>query len=186
MSRQSWRESLISSYAAGPLLSNSALAASILNSDVKYTFPAQYFRLGKIIHIYGMAAVSNIASPAGTVTFTLRLNGNVVYTSGAVQFSGTAHTSLPAWFDIWLTTFTDGTASNFLGQGETQSRVWNMVGGADITSYITTAPMPNTTPAVGGNFDGTVATQMDLFGQFSIANAGNNFQLQQFFLESLN
>jgi hypothetical protein len=46
--------------------------------------------------------------------------------------------------------------------------------------------MPASAPAVGSGFDYNATQQLDLFGTWSIANAGNSIQCHQFILEALN
>lgn len=186
MSRQSFKSTLISSYADGPALSNIAGPQSILNPDCKWTFPAQYFRLGRVIRITGMVALSNIVTTPGTITLDVRLNGTVVWSSGAMNFSATAHTLLPCDLSITLATYADGSSSNFLGQGFAWSRALAVGAGADNTNSIVLYPMPTTSPAVGSNFDGTLAQQLDMQVTFSNQQTGNAITLKQFVLTSMN
>jgi hypothetical protein len=46
--------------------------------------------------------------------------------------------------------------------------------------------VPATAPAVGTGFDSTIANTMDFFVGFSISNAGNGVQVQQYIVEALN
>ena len=190
MSLQTWRECLIASYAAGPTLSNSAVATSILNPNSKLTFDPEYFEVGRIIELTALCALSNIVTTPGTILFDVRLGGTLVFTSDAYQMTTTASTLLPFLFRVRLTCFTDGSAANFMGEGWASGRIFPTGGsgtaGVNFTQSNGLVPVPQGIPAVGPNFDATISQQLDVFGTFSIANAGNALQVQQYYVESLN
>ena len=186
MSRQGWVECVTYMDSAGPTLANSIVATSILNTDAKFTFPALYFNLGRVMRITLLLAISNIVTAPGTFTIDVRLGGTVVWTSGAQQLSQTAHTSIPEAIEIDLTVFTDGSAANFMGQGWALGWPIIMLSTTDRPGTVHIVPLPQTAPAVGGNFDATQPQQLDVFATFSVANAGNAVQVQQYEVEILN
>jgi hypothetical protein len=96
MSLQRWGETLITAQGAGPTLSNSVTATSILPPQAKITLPNNYFNdVGREFRISGMAQVSNVVTTPGTLTLDIRFGATVVFNGGAMQMSTTAHTTLP-------------------------------------------------------------------------------------------
>jgi hypothetical protein len=73
-----------------------------------------------------------------------------------------------------------------IGQGRITSQALSLTAVADSTTTPATLLIPNTTPAVGTGFDSTVANLVQVFGTFSIANAANAVQVQQYSLIALN
>lgn len=145
--------------------------------------PAQYFAyVGQKIRITAQGQISNVVTTPGTVTFDVRFGSTVVFTSGAIPQSTTAHTSLPFWIDIELTCRAVGTSANLMGQGRAQSLVFQVAQQADAGTILThnTVLIPTTTPAVGNNFDSTATQVIDFFGTFSVSNAGTAMTLQQY------
>jgi|SRR6185437_1372093 len=186
MSRQRWQETLISAQVAGSSLSNSSSATSILPSQAKFVIPANFLNdIGTGLRIRSFGQVSNIVTTPGTLTLDFRLGGTVVFTTGAMQLSTTAHTNVPFRLDVDLVLRASGSASNFMGQGLFFSQAAN-ISGADSTTGHSFLMAPNSAPAVGNNFDATASQPADLFATFSIANSGNAITLQMYTLESLN
>jgi len=189
MSAYSWGEALTVAKVAGPALSNSSSATSILPTANVYTLPANFFTIGKVLVLKGSGQLSNIVTTPGTLTLDVYLGGSVVaFTSGAMQLSTTAHTTLPFEFEIMLTTRAEGsgTSANLMGQGRIASQCMSLTAVADSTTTIASLMMPNTTPAVGTGFDSTAAQSVNLRATFSIANSGNALTLQQYALIALN
>ena len=173
---QTWVESLASAGAAGPSLSNSSSATSILNPQEKLVLPAQYFSsVGRALRLTVTGRLSNIVTTPGTLTLALKFGSTVVFTSGAMQMSATAHTTLPFYLQVILVCRAIGSTSTLIGQG---SIVSACVDG--------TLLVPATAPAVGTAFDGSASQIVDLAATFSIADAGNLIQCEEFLLESLN
>jgi hypothetical protein len=187
MPSQSWVQTLYTIPVAGANLTASAAATSLLpNASPRLTFPNSFFAsIGQTLRIKGAAQLGNIVTTPGTLTLDIRLGGTVVFTSGAMQLSTTAHTTLPLWYEILLTLRAVGTAANFMGQGTATSQCLSLTAVADSTTTPATLLMPNTVPTVGNNVDATTALALDHFGTFSLNNA-NAIQLQQFSVESMN
>jgi|SRR5579872_2973477 len=182
-----WVGTLITAQGAGASLSSSASATSILPAQAKYTLPNNFWdHVGQEMRISGMCDVSNIVTTPGTLTLDIRFGGTVVFNGGAMQLSTTAHTTLPLWFEIYLTLRATGSSANLMGQGRATSQTLSLTAVADSTTTPATLLMPNTTPAVGTNFDATASQQVDMFATFSISNAANLIQLQTYRVESLN
>lgn len=180
-----YTQPLIRMSKAGPALSASTTPTSLLDSSAKFTMPANLLvGPGDEFYISGMGQISNIVTTPGTFTLDFRLGGTVVYNSGAMQLSTTAHTTLPFWFEIWLTCRAIGSAANFMGQGKFISQALNISSSDSATGH-SVLLAPNSTPTVGNSFDSTAAQQADVFGTFSINNAANAFTLQQYRLLAL-
>lgn len=175
---QSWVESLVTAQAAGTSLSNSASATSILSAAQKIALPAGFLDVpGKAIRITALGRLSNIVTTPGTLTFEIKFGSTVVFSGGAMQLSTTAHTTLPFWFEVVLTCRAIGSSATLMGQGLMTTACFDAP---------TIVLAPNTTPTVGNTFDSSASQVVDLFATFSVANAGNLIQVEQFVLESLN
>ena len=190
MSNYSWVQTLVAAQVAGSALSNSTTATSILPGQAKYILPANTLTVGQAMRIKAALQVSNIVTTPGTLTLDVRFNSTpiIVFNGGAMQLSTTAHTTLPVWVEILLTTRAvgSGTSANLMGQGIATGQPLSLTAVADSTTTVGTVMLPNTTPAVGTGFDSTVSNVIDFFATFSIANAGNAVTLQQYTLELLN
>lgn len=194
MSRQWWGELLVSSQVDGPALNTSVTATSLLPTHAKYVLPAGFFDVpGKALRIKAAGRLSNVVTTPGTFTLDVRMGPAspptiVVFNGGAMQMSTTAHVTLPVWFDIMLTcrTVGSGTTATLMGQGTAHGQPLSLTAVADSTTDVGTLMLPNVTPVVGTGFDSTVANIIDLFGTFSISNAGNGITIHQYWLEALN
>lgn len=183
MSTQSWEEIFAALNTPGPTVSNTALQTSILNPNVMVLFQPQFWKLGRILRIYGVAALSNIATAPGTITIDVTFSEGLIWTSGAQQLSTTAHTNAPIEFEIDLTLFADGSSANFMGQGWSKGFPIIMTSTTDAATTSHFVPLPQTAPAVGTNFNATAAQSLDMHVTFGTANTGNNFTLQQLEVE---
>jgi hypothetical protein len=196
MSLQSWEETLVSEYIDGPLQNTYTTAKSIFGVDgtdqaahCKYTLPANFWVPGKTVMVNLRGNLSNIVTTPGTVTFQFMLGAVIAWTSGAINFSTTAHTTLPFWLDIDLTCQVagGGTQAKLMGQGVITSQCVSNTSAADsVANSLPTLLLPNTTPAQGTGFDSTASQKVDIFVGFSTSNAGNGVQSRQYRLRALN
>lgn len=186
MSLQSWQETLINSQVDGPALANSTTATSLLNAHEKITLPAAYCQVGRILRVTAHGRISNIVTTPGTLALSLRLGAVTIANGGAMALNAVAKTNVP-WILEWLLTcraIGGGTSANFMHQGFWMSE-------SVIASPLPAAGgcgthlLPNAAPAVGTGFDSSVAATIDLFAQWSIANAANSIQVHQYKVESL-
>jgi hypothetical protein len=186
-----YAECLITMQAAGPNLTASNTATSLLNGQAKATLKPGFFdRPGKAVLVEFEGQLGNIVTTPGTLTLDVRMGPTsniVVFNGGAMQLSSTAHTALPIMGRIKLTARTVGnsTTATLMGQGIVTAQSLSLTAVADSTTTPATLLMPNTTPAVGTGFDSTVAMVVDLFGTFSLNNA-NAIQIHQYSLYELN
>lgn len=185
MSLQSWVQTLITAQVSGSNLTASLTATSILPAAAKYTLPANTLNIGQAIRIKASGQLGNIVTTPGTLTIDVKFGSTVVFSGAAMQLSSTAHTTLPFWYEALLTVRAIGTAANFMGQGYMTSQSLSLTAVADSTTTPATLLLPNTTPAVGTNFDSTVANVIDFFATFSLNNA-NAIQLHQYSVELMN
>jgi len=186
LSRQYWEEAILVSKVDGPSLSNSSSATSIIVAADKIIFPAGFFCVGRAIRIRGMGRLSNIVTTPGTLTIDVKLGSVVVWTSGAMQLSTTAHTTLPFVFSIDLVARAEGTSTNanMIGIGEFHGQQFN-ISSSDPTTGHPALVAPNSTPAVGTGYDSSATQQLDIVATFSVANSGNLLQLHMLSVEAL-
>lgn len=184
MSRQSWQETLIQSSSDGPAITNSTTQATLLNPGEKLTLPANFLQVGSILKVTGQGRISNVVTTPGTLLFQLLFGGTAVFNNAAatIALNTTAKTNVACWMELLLTCRAIGTAANLMGQLTFQSE--SVVGAA--AGVANTAMLPASAPAVGSNFDSTVAQQIDLQAKFSVLTATTSIQLHQFKIESLN
>lgn len=191
MSLQTWQETLVSQQAAGTLFATYTTSKTVINPQALYVIPAGFWYIGRQIVITAYGGISNIVTTPGTITFEVKLGptANIIaFTSGAMQLSTTAHTTLPFKWQCNLTcrAIGNGTSANLMGQSIMESQTVAATAVADSTSSHATLMAPNTAPAVGTGFDSTTASILDLWVGFSISNGGNGVQIQQYRVESLN
>jgi hypothetical protein len=176
--------SLVTLQAAGPNLTASLTATSLLNPQAKVTLPAGFFTyIGQKLKIFASGQLGNIVTTPGTLTIDVRFGSVIVFNGAAMQLSSTAHTTLPFWLEIDLTLRVLGTGveptAQFMGQGRMTSQPLSLTAVVDSTTTPATLLLPNTVPTLGTVFDSTGTNQIDLFGTFSLNNA-NAIQVHQY------
>jgi hypothetical protein len=196
MSLQSWEETLATLKVSSPLQTTYTTAKSVFgvvgtdaSAAAVYTLPTNFWVPGKAVHVTMTGALSNIVTTPGTITFQVMLGAVIAWTSGAINFSTTAHTTLPFWMDVELTCQAEGagTQAKLMGQGKITSQCISNTAIADaVGSDLPTLLLPNTNPALGTGFDSTATQKVDIFAGFSISNAGNGIRVDQYRLRSLN
>jgi hypothetical protein len=169
--------------AAGPALSNSIAPTSLLLAAAKAVLPGGFFTVGKALRLIATGIISNIVTTPGTLTLDVRFGSTVVFNGGAVNLNAAAKTNVSFRLDLLLTcrAVGSGSAANLFGVGVLTSE--SVVGAAAGTAL--PAALPASAPAVGNGFDSTAAQTVDLFGTFSIANAGNAIQVLEYSLDSV-
>lgn len=188
MSLQSWQETLVSSQVDGTAITATTTATSLLGtsgagaSAAKFTLPANYFSVGKVLRISSRGRITTVTTP-GTLTLDIRLGSVVVFNGGAVALNATAKTNVSWKFEAILTCRTIGAATNaaLLGIGSFTSEA--VVGAAAGTTV--TAMLPATAPTVGTGFDSTAGQTIDHFATWSLNNA-DSIQMHEYVVESLN
>jgi len=196
MPLREWEEVLVVQKVDSPLQNTFTTAKSIFGVDgtdeaaeCKYTLPANFFLRGKGLSLSMQGDLSNIVTTPGTVTFQFMLGAVIAWTSGAINLSTTAHTTLPFWLDLELTCQVGGagTQCKLMGQGRITSQCVANTSVADsVANTLPTLLLPNTTPAQGTGFDATAALKTDFFVGFSTSNAGNGVRSRQYKLRANN
>jgi hypothetical protein len=172
----SWVETLISAQVDGPALSTNATMTSILPAAAKLTLPPNFFNgAGKTIRIFAQGRHTGIAT-GGTHSVQVNFGGSNIFNS--LFFKGGQNaTDGPWWLELFLTLRATGNAANLMGMG--QIRATRGTTGA-VLAILSAAP-----PAVGGNFDATVAQQVDLLMSITTADI-SSIQLHQYSVEAMN
>lgn len=191
MSYQSWQETLIDQQAAGTLFNTYTTAKTVLNAQALLSIPPNWWYPGRMVKVTVLGGISNRVTGPDTTTFQVMggaTGATVMWTSGAVNLTTTAHTTIPFWLEVLLTCRAVGATANLMGQGQIQGIMFAQAASqADVTTAgISSLLLPNTAPAVGGNFDSTVTNIIDFYVAQSVSNAGNGIQVQQYKIESLN
>jgi hypothetical protein len=179
-------------HAAGTAFSSFTTAKSVINPQALLVLPANFLQIGDRLRITAQGAISNIVTTPGLINFQVKIGPTaniVVYDSGNIQLNATAHTLLPFWLDAELTLRSDGpgaTAAQFMPQGNVQGQMFTRTAAqVDDVQGNQSILVPQTAPALGTAFDSTVANILDLWAGFTISNAANTIQIQQYMVELL-
>ena len=197
MASNSWAAVLTSLKAPGTLYNTYTTAKSMLTSatalegasSALITLPPNFFYRGKGLHIFGTAGISNRVTGPDTFTAQIMVGAVIAFTTGAINLTTTAHTTIPAKFDFYLTCQKEGngTLGQLMGQSVWQGQMIAQAASlADNAGGTGNAMAPNTAAALGTGFDCTVANTLDFFVAQSFSGAGNGFQMIQYFVEELN
>jgi hypothetical protein len=188
MSLNTWVETVNATQIDSTALTNSTTATSIIAPQSRFTFPANYFYIGKTVRVRAMGRVSTVVTTPGTLTLDLRFGASTVqFNGGAMSLNIVAKTNASWSYEAILTCRSIGnsTLATLLGMGTWASE-------AVIASALPTVGsngifvLPAATPAVGTGFDSTVSNVLDFFGTWSVANAANSIQTHLFTVEAMN
>jgi hypothetical protein len=181
-------QTLASSTAQATLFNTYTTAKSVINASDVFTLPANYVRVGSMFHLRAWGALSNIVTPAGTITFQVELGGTVAaWSSGSLQLSSTANTLTPFELDILLAvkTIGSGTAATLIGGGRITALNLEIAAAVNPTVTDTTLMVPAGTPAAGTGWDSTLKQTWDLWVGFSTSNAGNGVQIANYLVDQV-
>lgn len=194
MASQSWAQELVNITAAGTLYNTYTTAKSMLTTATAtaastglITLPPNFFQLGGRLEIDIDCAISNRVTGPDTFTVQMMVGAVIAFTSGAINLTTTAHTTIPAHGRILLScrSVGSGTLATLEGQSYWNGQMLAQAASlADNAGGTGNAMAPNTAPAVGTGFDSTIAQTLDLFVAQSVSNAGNGFQLRQYSVKS--
>jgi hypothetical protein len=184
VSLQIWSETLISAQTDGAPLNTSTTPTSLLPGAAKFQLPANYFQIGRKLRVTMFGRVSNIVTTPGTLTLDVRFGSVVVFNGTAMPLNTTAKTNVTWKMEALLTCRSIGssTAATMFGFGNFTSESVN----SSVAGTANDVLMPASAPAVGTGFDSTSAQVVDVFGTWSISNAGNTITAHDYALESLN
>lgn len=150
-----------------------------------FPIPAGFFnRVGKKLRIEAGGIISCVVTTPGTARFDVDAGGTKIFDGLAVPLNIVAKTSVAWRLRIDLTCYAIGTNGNLMGHGEFASEAvigspLPSVGGSGVIN------LPyNSSPAVGSNFDTTLAQVIGLY--FTQTVATGSMTLQQYSLISPN
>lgn len=194
MASQSWGQLIASIPKAGALYNTYTTAKSMLSSATvteasaaAKILPSGFFQRKGVLEIDFTAGISNRVTGPDTFTIQIMVGAAIAFTTGAINLTTTAHTTIPCVGKIILTCDVEGTGTTAVlrGQAFLQGQMIAMAASlADGVANTGWAMCPNTAPAVGAGFDSTIANTLDFFVAQSVSNAGNGFQLQQYVVKS--
>ena len=189
MSLQTWVEMIAQQNTAGTLLNTYTTAKSVINNNALVTLPPNWWQIGKQIRIKVQGNISNVTTSQRTFTFQVMMGSIVVWTSGAILTTTTAHTTIP--FDLEILLRCDivgsGTTAKLMGQGLLRGIMFVISGAvADPTAGVGTIMCPNSVMAVGAGFDSTIANILDFWVGLSASESTTGIQVQHYTVESLN
>src|SRR5438876_200488 len=160
MSASYWNETLVTQQAAGTLFNTYTTAKTVINAQALYTLPPGFWYIGRKLRIRAHAGVSNRVTGPDTMTFQIMHGSTVIFTSGAINLTTTAHTTIPGVIECELTCrgVGSGTGATVMGQFRFEGQMFAMAASlADNAGGTGYAMGPNTAAAVGGGFDSTIA-----------------------------
>lgn len=166
---QTFQESTITAQIDGTAVT-AASATTLLPPAAKFTIPANYWQIGRRLKIRATGRISSVITTPGTARFDVRMTGTVVFDGLAVLLDSVAgHTNVGWLLEIDMTCRAIGTSANFWGQGKWTSE--DILGvPATAPKGVLTAILPwNSAPAIGANFDSTIAHTVDLFFTQTVA-----------------
>ncbi len=169
--------------AAGTLFNTYTTAKTILPGTSVITLAPNFFTVGKQLLVRACLGVSNLVTTPGTIHFQVKVGSVIAFTTGNIQLNATAHVLLPVWLEIMLTcrSVGSGTSATLMGMGRLQGIQPTLTAGqTDATNTAGIYSAPATAPAVGTGFDSTVSNTLDLWAGFSISDAANGVQIQQY------
>jgi hypothetical protein len=184
MSKQSWRETLVTAQIDGTALGNTVTPTSIIPPAAVFTIPANFFEIGKKLNIRIGGRISNINPTPGTFTLDVRFGAIIAATSPALALNTAAaktNVSFLAELELTCRAIGNSTTANVMMMGKIISESFAL--GATGVGLLT---LPASAPAVGTGFDSTVAIAINVFGTWSVNNAGNTIQVHTYELESAN
>jgi hypothetical protein len=192
MGVQTWVETLVTSQAAGTLFNTYTTAKTVLNAQSVIVLPAGFFYIGRALRVVIIGGISNRVTGPDTTTFQIMLGSTgtiAAFTTGAMNLTTTAHTTIPFFCEVSLTcrAVGTGTSANLIGQAQVQGQMFAMAASlADNAAGTGYAMGPNTAPAVGTGFDSTIANVLDFWVAQSFSGAGNGIQVHQYKVFNMN
>lgn len=180
------RQTLASSTAQAGLLNTYTTAKSVINASDVFTLPANYLRVGSMFAVKVWGALSNIVTPAGTITFQVELGGTVAaWSSGAIQLSSTANTLTPFVLDLLLRCSAIGASATFTGGATVTALNVQIAAAVNPTVTDSVLVVPTGAPGNGTAFNSTLAQTFDFWAGFSTSNAGNGIQVSNYLVEQV-
>jgi hypothetical protein len=188
MSIQTWQETLITAQTAGPTLTTFTTAASILPTGAVYTFPSNYFYVGRLLKVKAWGQMSSFTS--GTFTFNYGLGTLAspisVWTPGAITtIISLTNITWELELDMLCRSIGSGATSTIIGIGRMTSGILTGSAAGGVTNAMSWL-LPSSAPAVGTGFDSTITNVGNLFCACSVSNAANAITLLGYSLSAMN
>jgi hypothetical protein len=171
-------------------------AKSIIPTTAVYSISANNLYVGKRYRISAWIALSNIVTAQPTFTFQVMggpTSNIIVWQSGALVATTTAHTSIPCFVqvDLKCATIGSGTTANYAAIGQVKCIALVYAGAvADPTAEVQTMICPNAayaTPSSGAaGFNSTVLTKLDFWCGIGTSDAANGVQIFDYLVEDMN
>jgi hypothetical protein len=163
----------------GPALSNTTTATSLLHASMKFQLGAGFFSAkGYRLRLDMHGRMSTVVTSPGTFQFFVRLGSVDVFSGGTMTLSTTAKTNVNWAASITLTMRGEpGASATLFGTGWFKSEA---AGATTVAGEAKSIMMPQSSPAVGSSFDSMAAQLLEVFGQWSTANASNSIQVHGF------
>lgn len=188
MSQQTWQEVGVPPLpAVGTLFNTYTAAKTILPAGQLVDIPRNWWTLGRIMRVTLWGAESHRVTGPDTMTFQLMMGSGVIFSSGAVNLTTTAHTTIPFKAECMVTCQIVGAAAQVKGQWKIEGQGFATAASlADNAAGTGQAFGPNTAPALGPAFDATVGVALDVWVAQSFSGAGNGIQIHQYLAEFVN
>lgn len=187
MAKREWMETLIVGQADGVAYGASVTPTSIIPAAAVLTLPANFHEIGKKLWIRIGGRISNIVTTPGTLTLDVRFGAVVVANGGAMQLNAVAKTNVSffAEFELTCRAIGSGTDANMMWMGKfiSESVVGSPLPAAGGAGQFI---LPVSAPAVGAGFDSTAAQAVNVFGTWSVNNAGNTLTVHTYEVVALN
>lgn len=181
MANNSWNMTLATLKAAGPAVTNTTTATSLLgtgaNQDARFNLPSNFLAVGSKLRIRAAGTISTAASAPGTLTFSIQLGSVVVYTGAASPTLATSASNSPFTLELDLTCRSVGGGTN--GQLEGSGTLFS-------AALSATTPVQLLGSSAGSGFDTTASGFVDIFAAWSVASASNSITLTDYELVSCN
>jgi hypothetical protein len=173
---------------AGTAFASFTTAKSMLNAAAVAALQPNSFYGGKRLRITVIMALSNIVTAQPTFTFQVMIGSVVVWSSGAVIVTTTAHVNYPVKLviDLRIDTEGSGTAASIIGIGELTGLMFVLSGAvADPTAGMGKQILPNSAPVDGTGFDSSIANNLDFWAGISVSQPTNGVQVLDYIVEDL-
>lgn len=192
MSQNSWWQQVANVILDGTALASSAAQTSLLTgtpgaSGGIYQYMGGTLQVGTEWLVRASGRVSTLVTTPGTLTFTVKIGSVNAIVTQAMALNTTAQTNQTWELEIHATARAIGTstAAQMMWTGKFISRAVIGSGAAGATG-VGILLLPETAPAVSTGFDSTITNAIDLQATWSVANAANSIQLQQYSLSVKN
>ncbi len=185
MSLQRWVGPLISAQVDGPALTAAATASCIPPGSV-YTFPTNFFEIGKVLRVRAAGIISNVITTPGTARYDIRIGGVTAFDSLAMNLNIVAKVNVGWALDVLLTCRAVGaaTSTTVIGHGTWTSEAGILSPLPTVGGSATFTLPYNSAPAVSSGWDNTAANALDM--RFTQTEATGSMTLQSYVVEALN